>query len=42
MSIKDTKINLMRLKLMPPNVLETSAEIKEATDQHRAAIKAIK
>ena len=39
-NIKDTKINLILLKPIPPNVRVRSAEINEAIDQEKAATKA--
>ena len=39
-NMTDTKINLILLKPMPPKVRVRSAEINEAIDQERAAIKA--
>ena len=39
-NIADTKINLILLKPIPPKVRVRSAEINEAIDQERAAIKA--
>ena len=39
-NIIDTKINLILLKPIPPKVRVRSAEINEAIDQERAAIKA--
>ena len=39
-NIIDTKINLILLKPMPPNMRVRSAEINEASDQERAASKA--
>ena len=39
-NIIDTKINLILLKPIPPNVRVRSAEINEAIDQDRAASKA--
>ena len=39
-NIIDTKINLILLKPIPPNMRVRSAEINEASDQERAASKA--